>query len=343
MFGGRWFKIRVTTAFCAAVLLLSSGVAFGSMATALYIRATFGLTDGSSVTGYCEVWNDGAYQPVPLAGQVTAPSGVNLREQADARSNALRKLPYDAGLIVLSMDGKPVEIEGKSAPWYHVRAGDLEGYVFGGFIRLAATAATGSYTYRPVSADTASEPQPLTGEVFMDSVIRPQAADPEAARTPLNIYREIHRLCYLPGDTSHAGGDAIDRNARFGYIASDLVELAWSDIRSARLHEIIEGDITPIIDLGSAATDLLKKPSLACFSVERYPEGVVSLISYNDAYTNPGQLEELLRSFLAGKTLPQAPKDAEWWFPIYDAAVEREFRSRILPENVMLLIFHVPD
>lgn len=342
MKGGRWMRYMAVAGGITAVLL-SCGTAFGSVATALYIRAVFDLADGTTETGYCEVWNGGEYQPVQKRGRVTAPSGVNLREKADARSTALKKLPRDTEVTVLSTDGEPVEIEGNKAPWYQVRSGDLEGYVFGGFIRIDETLAPGSYTYRPIDADPSATPRPLTGEVLMNTVIRPGAADPEISRKALDIYRNIHRLKYLPERKENAAGDAIERIARFGSTASDTIGLAWADIRSVRILDLIEGDIAPIIEVSSAEAAMLEKPSLACYAVERYPEGVVSLISYNGAYTSPGQLETLLRSFLKGKTTDTAPADAEWWYPVYDAAIEREFRAKALPDKVILLIYHVPD
>ncbi len=69
--------------------------------------------------------------------RVTAPSGLNLREQPAVSARKVTAVPY--GSIVLAC-GVPCEncewdsIDGRSARWMRVFYGDYSGYAFGGFL-----------------------------------------------------------------------------------------------------------------------------------------------------------------------------------------------------------------
>lgn len=81
------------------------------------------------------------------------------------------------------------------------------------------------------------------------------------------------------------------------------------------------------------------------FVDEVYPEGVVSLISYNPKFASFNKLDKLLSEF--SEKYPAFPDTHEpatgslMLFSIYEH--EKEFRKDFLPKGVLLLVYHVPD
>lgn len=336
-------------AFFFIVLLGSCGTAFGSVATGFYIRCEFELTDGGSVSGYFETYNNGEYKAPAVTGLVTAPSGINMRDKPSSKGKALKKLPKDTQLIVLSTEGEMVEIEGRKAPWFMVKAGELEGHVFGGFVQVASQSGGGSasdsYTFSEIAGDSGSVAEPVNGEFFMKRFIRTPTSDggsEESSRT-IRVYKEIHALNYSPKRKKDMKCDEIERNSFLGVLDSDVVEIEKSRIGNVRVTGFREGDIAPLLVLKRDELEWLRNPAKALFSVENYPEGVVALISYNDDYNTPEKLETLLRGFIDTKKSLSIPADAGWWYPIYDASSEQEFRKSFLPGDVLMLLYHVSD
>lgn len=326
------------------------GTAFGSVATGFFIGCEFELTDGSSLSGYFETYNSGEYKLPPVTGFVTAPSGINLRDKPSAQGKALKKLPNNAQLIVLSTEGDTDEIEGRKAPWYSVKADGLEGYAFGGFVQLAsqsagASAAGQSYTYSEIGGGDDSPAEAVNGEFFMKKFVRNTAAGGESDDGALTIrlFKEIHVLNYLPKLAERTKCEQIERNSFLGVLDSDIVEVEKSRIRNVRVTGFREGDIAPVLVLNTDELARLQKPAEAFVSVERYPEGVVALVSYTSEYNTPAKLESLFRSFAGKRTVASQPADAEWWYPIYDKASEQEFRQSVLPKDVVLLLYHTQD
>jgi hypothetical protein len=71
--------------------------------------------------------------------------------------------------------------------------------------------------------------------------------------------------------------------------------------------------------------------------------GHVSLVSYNPAWNIAEKLQDLLKQFLEGKPPVQTHRvhDPKWWDGICEDA--DEFRTQYLPQNIVLLMYHVPD
>jgi hypothetical protein len=153
-------------------------------------------------------------------------------------------------------------------------------------------------------------------------------------------YRRLFRLHYLPERADRAAYEQEVRISFAGVLAAEEVWLPWSKdgIDRVRVLECVELNIAPVVVLDRQELALLKKPALAFFSVEQYPEGNVSLMSYNPRYDTPAKLESLLRRFVEGKP---PVGDAEWWSPIYKA--KYDFVDEYLPQDIVLLIYSVTD
>jgi hypothetical protein len=104
--------------------------------------------------------------------------------------------------------------------------------------------------------------------------------------------------------------------------------------------------VAPILDfISDKEASRLSSPALAMFTDEVYPQGVVSLISYNPKFGSFYKLDKLLSEF--SEKYPAFPETNEpatgssRLFSIYEH--EKEFRKDFLPEGVILLVYHVAD
>ncbi|MFW2331630.1 MAG: hypothetical protein ACN4E2_04975 [Nitrospinota bacterium] len=157
------------------------------------------------------------------------------------------------------------------------------------------------------------------------------------------LYSGLTKLNYLPRQLSkrkiEAGG--IDRMAFYAAAKESTKRVKTSDITNIKVTSCQNIGTAPIITVASSEIERLKGASVAILSVEHYPEGVVSLVSYNKDYDTPGKLEKLLKDYVKKKHTADKPKTSSWWYPIYDN--EKEFRDKKLPKDVILLIYHVTD
>lgn len=347
-FGDRSPRLLLQALLCIAFIGVC-GALFASTGSCWYLNCEFETDDGAKITGYYETCTYGVFKAPAAAGFVAAPSGVNLRDAPSAKGKALRKLPDATPLAVLSTDGEPVEIEGKTAPWFKVKAGDLEGYVFGGFVRIASqsegtTAGNGAWTYAEMDGDGTMREEPVNGEFFLKKFVR--AADgggSDESRTRIHVFKNIHELRYKPELEQSVMCDQIERNSFMGALDTDFAGIEKSRLKSVRVLDVREGGIAPLLVLKSDELERLGKPAKALFSVENSPEGVVALVSYSNNYSTPQKLEALLKGFAESRKSAEIPADAGWWYPIYEKGAEQEFRQTVLPQDVVLLIYHVQD
>ena len=72
-------------------------------------------------------------EPPPPA-LVSAPSGLVLRSEPTTTSSKLEVLPFGTAVEVVQMDGPRETIGGKTAPWYKIKHGEQEGWVFSAFL-----------------------------------------------------------------------------------------------------------------------------------------------------------------------------------------------------------------
>jgi len=347
-FGGRSSRFLLQAFLCIAFFGVC-GALFASTGSCWYLNCEFETDDGAKITGYYETCTYGVFNAPAAAGFVSAPSGVNLRDAPSAKGKALRKLPDATPLAVLSTDGDPVEIEGKTAPWFKVKAGDLEGYVFGGFVRIASqsegiTAECGAWTYTEMDGDGTMREEPVNGEFFLKKFVRAANGDgSDAAQERLHVWKNIHELRYKPELEQNVMCDQIERNSFMGGLDTDFAEIEKDRIKSVRVLDVREGGIAPLLILKRDELERLEKPAKALFSVESSPEGVVALVSYSDNYSTPPKLEALLKEFTNSRKSADTPADAGWWYPIFEKGAEEEFRQFVLPKDVILLIYHVQD
>lgn len=343
LFGGI-SRLHTLQALLCITFIGVCGVLFASTGTCWYLTCEFETSDGAKTSGSYETCTYGVFKAPAVTGTVTAPSGINLRETPSTKGNALKKLPDAAELTVLSTDGEPVEIEGKKAPWFKVKTGDLEGYVFGGFVRIASPSAAGSWTYAEMGNDGIMREEAVDDVFFMKKFVR--SAEDEASGTShpgIGIFKEIHSLQYKPARVENISCDQIERNSFMGARDTDYVEIDTSRLKGVRVLDVREGGIAPLLVLKADELERLKKPALAFFSVENFPEGMVSLVSYSVKYSTPQKLEALLKQFASSRKSTEIPADAGWWYPIYEKGAEQEFRQTVLPKDVILLMYHVQD
>jgi len=343
------YRRRAFQALLCIAFLGVSGALFASTGTCWYLKCEFETADGANVTGYFETCSYGVFKAPAVTGFVAAPSGVNLRDAPSAKGKALKKLPDATPVAVLSTDGDPVEIEGKKAPWFKVKAGDLEGYVFGGFVQIASTssertAEAGAWIYAEMDGEGAMREEPVSGEFFMKKFVR-EVSDGgfESSRPGIHIYRAIHNLAYKPDLDRNVLCDQLERNSFMGALDTDFVEIEKNKLKSVRVFDVKEGGIAPLMVLKQDELERLEQPAKAFFSVENFPEGVVALVSYSDEYSTPQKLEALLKGFANSRKSAEIPADAGWWYPIYEKGAEQEFRQTVLPRDVILLMYHVQD
>lgn len=172
----------------------------------------------------------------------------------------------------------------------------------------------------------------------------------EDGPSSIEIYKEIHELHYLPKLKSKINDDTyIPRISSVGIRDSDVIEINNNMIRKAHVIKCIilkdEVFADPLI-LNKRELEALEKPAKAFFSVENYPDGVVSLISYNPDWDTPDKLKSLLKKFINTKKfvkLDYGEDPNAWWNPIYKEEDEKEFRQQYLPKDIILLIYHVQD
>ncbi|HOT30279.1 MAG TPA: SH3 domain-containing protein [Candidatus Ozemobacteraceae bacterium] len=346
--GGRSRLRSLQVLLCIAFIGIC-GALSASTGACWYLKCEFETTDGAKITGYYETCSYGVFKAPALAGFVAAPSGVNLRDAPSAKGKAVKKLPDATPLAVLSRDGDQVEIEGKKAPWFKVKAGDLEGYVFGGFVQIASpdeggTTAAEAWTFAEMDGDGSMREEPVNGEFFLKKFVREaDGAGSEASQTGIGVFREIHELRYKPELGQNVMCDQIERNSFMGALDTDFVEIEKSKLKSVRVLDVREGGIAPLLVLKKDELERLGKPAKALFSVENDPEGVVALVSYSNDYSTPQRLEALLKGFAESRKTAEIPADAGWWYPIYEKGAEQEFRQTVLPKDVVLLTYHVQD
>lgn len=164
-----------------------------------------------------------------------------------------------------------------------------------------------------------------------------------------SIYRKIYNLSYLPKSRnkiiSEASAQDFMRTSFTGVLDSEEVKINPLLVKSARVLKCKELNVAPVVILNKEELDLLMKPSNAFFSVEHYPDGNVSLISYNSQWDTPDKLQTLLKEFIAKQKPVKRPEDYDedpyYWYPIY--VYEDEFRQQFLPKKIVLLIYHVTD
>lgn len=346
--GGRSSLHSLQALLCIAFIGVC-GALFASTGTCWYLKCEFETDDGAKVTGYYETCSYGVFKAPAVAGFVAAPSGVNLRDAPSAKGKALKKLPDATPLAVLSRDGDQVEIEGKKAPWFRVKAGDLEGYVFGGFVQIASpgeggTATAAVWTFAEMDNEGKMREEPVTEEFFLKKFVRPaDGAGSEASQTGIGVFREIHELRYKPELEQNILCDQIERNSFLGALDTDFVEIEKSKLTRVRVLDVREGGIAPLLVLKKDELERLRNPAKALFSVENFPEGVVALVSYSDNYSTPQKLEALLKSFAGSRKSSEIPADVGWWYPIYEKGAEQEFRQTVLPRETVLLMYQVQD
>ncbi len=347
-FSGRSPRLLLQAFLCIAFFGIC-GTLSASTGGCWYLNCEFEMDDGAKITGYYETCTYGVFTAPAAAGFVAAPSGVNLRDAPSAKGKALRKLPDATRLVVLSTDGAPVEIEGKTAPWFKVKAGDLEGYVFGGFVRIAApgegnTAGNGFWTYAEMESDGTMREEPVNGDFFLKKFVRTvDTGGSDTSPTTIHVFKNIHELRYKPELGRNVICDQIERSSFMGARRTDFVGIEKNRLKRVRVLDVREGGIAPLLILDSAELERLGKPAKALFSVESSPEGIVALISYSDNYSSPQKLEALLKEFTNSRKSAETPADAGWWYPIFEKGAEEEFRQTVLPRDVILLIYHVQD
>ena len=162
------------------------------------------------------------------------------------------------------------------------------------------------------------------------------------------VYQKIIKLNYFP--------EASKKQLRSSNEELRLSQWAWSSE-----HQVVEtknivklsvlschhlNQVAPILDfISDKEAKRLSSPALAMFTDEVYPEGVVSLISYNPKFDSFDKLDKLLSEFSekypAFPDTPQPDTGSLRLFSIYQH--EKEFRKDFLPEGVILLIYHIQD
>ncbi len=333
------------TVFLTIFLLGLSHVSYGSLASSFFIGCEFTLSDGKTVRGYFQTWDDGEYialQP----GTVAAPSGLTLRDKPSVKGNKIMTLKRDAQVIVLDSTGEEETIEGKKSCWFRVRVGKDEGYAFGGFMQMTPPGETPlPFIYAPFEDGKRIPELPVDGKFVMEKFVRsgsPEGAEPDDPEyRQLEVHPEIFSLDYFPRSDDRIFTDCEGRIARSGFLASDTIKVEKSLIKDVRVFGCRTGNVPPLLSLVPDELELLRKPAEAMFTVEEYPAGVVSLISYNKEYSSPKALENLLRKFVSGRKANEEDGAKEWWAPIYSG--EEEFREYVLPDDVLLFIYHVAD
>ena len=65
---------------------------------------------------------------------VTAPSGLNLREEPSSTAALVQLLPFGARVMIVEERGPAVEIDSIPGKWTRVTAGASSGWVFGGYL-----------------------------------------------------------------------------------------------------------------------------------------------------------------------------------------------------------------
>lgn len=182
----------------------------------------------------------------------------------------------------------------------------------------------------------------------------------------LDIYRNIYKLNYLPvnkkkrhcGEGEYANDcQSTGRISFVGVLKSEGTQVKASSIKNIKVESCQDfpGEVAPTVELqNNTELELLKTPAKAFYTVEHFPEGNVSLISYNDKFDTPEKLKLLLKDFLknnlseklykSGESCPwNDEKHAEecWWDGIYSR--EKEFKKKYSQQNIILLIYHVTD
>jgi hypothetical protein len=156
----------------------------------------------------------------------------------------------------------------------------------------------------------------------------------------LTFYGRIYKLGYL---------DDIENNLRAthaAYAPEDKYEILLDEIAGMTVLSCGNYGIAPLVSMPREQAEKMKKRALAVWSDEVYPEGNVTIASYNKDFATVESLASLLREAVKGTKPPDGETPMgdgyPWWYGIYDRNIQDKLKAS-LPENVFFLTYHVQD